>query len=310
MKLLKRISCLLLIGIVLIGCNGTKGNGGIAGGYQIYYVNNSQTDITYQNYSVKSKERDNILDEILEQLEGSTDSIEYISAKPEEVNLVDYSIEGETLCLQFDNKYLQMDKTTEVLMRMAYVKTLVQLSGIEYVEFYVEDQPLTNSNGDMVGAMNKDTFVSNDGNEVNEYENTELVLYFASEDGASLVQTVKKVTHSANMSLERVVMEQLIAGPSSNTDEQPTIPKDTKIISISTKDSICYVTLSSAFLGTSNSYGGEIQIYSIVNSLAELSTVSKVQISVEGDTANSLASNKMLDTVLERNLDLIETGGE
>ena len=52
-----------------------------------------------------------------------------------------------------------------------------------------------------------------------------------------------------------------------------------------------------------------IPIYSIVNSLAELGTVNRVQFSINGSTNVMFRDTLSLDTTFERNLDCIgETG--
>lgn len=296
------LSCLVLF---VYGCGSSDSSEGIGGGYNVYYVNNSQTALVYQKFKPKNSDTQELVGEILKQLETSTDSIEYICAKPKSVELLGYSLEGDTLSLSFDESYMQMEKSTEILMRMAYVQTLVQISGVTSVEFFINKEPLLDSNQQPIGAMNEDSFVQNDGSEINEYEATELILYFASEDGKKLVQTTRKVTHSVNMSLEKVVIEQLISGPSSKTNTKATMPEGTKLISISTKDSVCYVNLSGEFLNLLDDVSKEVQIYSIVNSLAELSTVSKVQISVYGESNASSILNMDLNNIYERNLDLV-----
>lgn len=303
----RTILCILICFVLLIsGCGSSANGDGVAGGYQIYYVNNSQTSLVYQKFKPKSTETEKLVAEILKKLETSTGSIDYLCAKPKSVKLLDYTLEGDMLSLSFDDGYLQMEKSTEVLMRMAYVDTLVQISGVSSVEFYINEEPLMNSNNEAVGAMNETSFVQNDGSEINEYEASELILYFASDDGKNLVQSTRRVTHSVNMSLEKVVMEQLISGPSANTDLKSTVPEGTKLISIYTKDTVCYVNLSAEYLNLINDVSKEVQIYSIVNSLAELSTISKVHISVYGESNASSVMNMNLDEILERNLDLIK----
>ena len=48
-----------------------------------------------------------------------------------------------------------------------------------------------------------------------------------------------------------------------------------------------------------------VVIYSIVNSLSELSTINKVQISVKGDTSGVYRDSFPLDKLYERNLDYV-----
>ncbi|MBD9157530.1 MAG: hypothetical protein EGQ17_04495, partial [Lachnospiraceae bacterium] len=49
-----------------------------------------------------------------------------------------------------------------------------------------------------------------------------------------------------------------------------------------------------------------VTIYSIVDSLTELSGISKVQILVNGETDLVYKESMRLDTIYERNLDIIE----
>jgi len=301
------IPLILIMCFCLFGCGKNSHNDDVAGGYQIYYVNKDQTAVVAQKYQPSKKEINALIKEILEVMEKPTDSIEYLCAKPESVKLLDYSLKENTLILKFNSAYVQMDKSTEVLMRMAYVQTLIQISGVSGVEFYIEDDPLKDSNDQLIGAMNSNTFVKNDGSEINEYESSEIILYYASKDGNSLVQTTRKVTHSINMSLEKVVMEQLINGPSANLGLKSTLPSGTRLLSISTNDSVCYVSLSHEFMELKNDLSVEVSVYSIVNSLAELPNVNKVQISVYGTDNAVLSNNIDLNNILERNLDIVTT---
>ena len=87
----------------------------------------------------------------------------------------------------------------------------------------------------------------------------------------------------------------------------PTINPSTKIISVSVKDGICYVNLGSDFLSQPNSVSAEVTIYSITNSLVELSNVNKVQISIGGETNITYREKIDLNNLFERNLDLLVT---
>lgn len=148
--------------------------------------------------------------------------------------------------------------------------------------------------------MNADSFVENTGDAINEETVTTLTLYFANKSGDKLVKEKVNVTGSSNISVEKLVVESLIRGPVSGDTDYPTLPPGTKILSISTKDGICYVNLNDGFLEQGYNVTEAVTIYSIVDSLTELSGISKVQILVNGETDLVYKESMRLDTIYER----------
>ena len=162
------------------------------------------------------------------------------------------------------------------------------------------------SYGNPVGMLAAGDFIDA-LSDVNTYEKSELTLYFADAEGQGLVEEKREVIHNSNTSMERLVVEQLLEGPQTEGC-QATIPPDTKLLNISVTDNVCYVNFDGAFLN--NSLGGreELPIYSIVNSLTQLTTVNRVQFSVNGSPTVMFRDVLSLDTLFEQNMDLV-TGG-
>ena len=65
------------------------------------------------------------------------------------------------------------------------------------------------------------------------------------------------------------------------------------------------MNLDENFLSVVNNVSTDVSVYSIVNSLIELPSVNKVQISVNGKTDVLYRETVNLSTVFERNLDLV-----
>ena len=147
--------------------------------------------------------------------------------------------------------------------------------------------------------------MENPGSTADDYAVTTATLYFANESGDKLVPESVNISYSSNIPVERVVVEQLIKGPLTE-DVYPTIPAETKLISISTKDGICYVNLDNGFLSQGYDVTEAVPIYSIVNSLTSIPGVSKVQILINGETNLVYRESIRFDTIFERNLDIIE----
>lgn len=138
---------------------------------------------------------------------------------------------------------------------------------MKYVTITLEGSQLYDNAGELVGWMNAEQFINNDGNEINTYELVKVKLYFANADGDKLIAAYREKHYSTNTPLERFVVEELIAGPSGQIEGlYPVINPETKIINILTKDGICYVNLDSSFLTVVNNVSTEVAVYSIVNS--------------------------------------------
>ena len=76
-------------------------------------------------------------------------------------------------------------------------------------------------------------------------------------------------------------------------------------MSVSLVDGVCYVSFDENFKNQDYSVNEAIVIYSIVDSLSELSSISKVQISVNGDTSGVYRDSFKLADMYDRNLDYI-----
>ncbi|MCI9624193.1 MAG: GerMN domain-containing protein [Lachnospiraceae bacterium] len=296
---------LVLLAIILGGCARQKEEPREPKGYQVYYINKEETAVVKEAYAPAAENGQELLEEFILCLQEDSVDGELKSAIPDNVFLLNYTLENGQLSLSFAQPYLEMSKPYEILCRSAVVRTLCQIPEVEYVSFLVGDKPLLDSNETPIGPLNEESFVENAGNEINTYTMTTLQLYFANEKGDKLVGERVEVHYSSNMSVEKLVVEQLIKGPITEK-AYPAIPPETKIVSVSTKDGICYVNLDKGFLGQGYDVLEMVPVYSIVNSLTELPGISKVQILINGETNITYQESIRFETIFERNLDMIE----
>ncbi len=278
--------------------------------YEIYYVNADETKILNREYVTETQDNKDLLEEMLVQLSTQPEKREYTAPLANGFEVVSYTLDNGLLTMNFDEHYRNVKGTKEVLVRAAIVRTLVQLPEVERVSFTVQGEQLVDSNGVAIGTMSSDTFIENAGNEINAYEKANLNLYFANESGDMLVEEHQRnVVYNSNISLEKLVVEKLLEGPQTE-GVYPTINPATKIVSVMVKDGICYVNLSEDFLSQPYNVTSDVTLYSITNSLVELPNVNRVQIAVNGETDISYRENISLNTVFERNLDLLATETE
>ena len=302
------IKLFLLLPLVILGlcACGQKGKQEQGRRYEIFYVNHEETAIFAGKYRTETTDRDALLRELIEQLGTVPEKLEYKVPLSGSLKLLGYSVTEDQLTLNFDEGYLTQSVTTEVLVRAAIVRTLTQIDGIRYISFQIKTEPLKDASGNVIGVMTADMFVDNAGNEINTYEKAKLTLYLANETGDRLEKVTRTVIYSSNISMEKLVVEQLIAGPQEGDKVYPVMNPDTRIVSVNTKDGICYVNLDNTFLTQIYNVNSEVTIYALTNSLVELPNVNKVQISINGDTNVSYKENISLSTVFERNLELVD----
>ena len=157
--------------------------------------------------------------------------------------------------------------------------------------------------------MKAGDFIDNTADSEYYTQSASVSVYFANEDGTALRESHRQVLYNGNITIEQLVIEQLIGGPieqESAAGMYATIPAGTQLSKINTKDGICYVDLNEKFLEKLDGVQEQVVLYSIVNSLVELPNVNKVQIRIGGELRKTYQSVEMPE-MFERNLDLIET---
>ena len=308
----KRILSLVLAILMvfsLVGCDDEKRD---PGEYQIFYLNREITKIQPEDYDSTGATGDVLVRELLGCLATAPKSSKLRQTIPSNVSVKGVKTDGAYITVDFTQNYKNMSITEEVLVRAAVVKTLLQIEQYSLVSFTVEGEPLRNADGVLIGNMNTDSFLENPGQQINASTQSTIKLYFASADGTSLVEETRVVTHSKSISMEKLVMEQLIDGPNLSKCKA-TIPSATKLINVSVMDGVCYVNVDRSFQNQDQEIREEILLYSIVNSLTELPGVNKVQLSINGDTKGYWRYTYELSKMYEKNLSLIyskETEGE
>lgn len=270
---------------------------------QVYYISNSETKVEIHEYERPTGPTEEQLKKMLAYLSAIPEKLTYKAPLAMGFSILNMEYFEGRLVLNMNAEYLDLTPTTEVLVRAALVRTLTQLEDVNGIQITVEGKPLFDSAGEAVGWMSAEQFIHNDGGEINTYEQVRVKLYFANEAGDKLIAAYREKFYSTNTPLERFVVEELISGPSGKVEGLfPSVNPETKILSVMTKDGICYVNLDSSFLTVVNNVSRELSIYSIVNSLVELPNINKVQILIGGELPTNFGH-----TVFERELDYVTT---
>ncbi len=265
----------------------------------VYYLNLEHNGIEMENRVGRADTQG-----LLELLSSQPEDARQTALLGTETELNDWHLKDGQLLLDFSSSYLDLSKTDEVLFRASVVQTLLQDESVNLISFSVDGEELKLSNGQPIGAMNESTFIFNAGDEINSYEKSSIRLYFATPDGASLTTVDETVVYSRNLSRERLVLDKLIEGPIYE-GAGPTLPPDTKVNSINVRNGICYISLDSGLEERVYDVTEEVVLYSIVNSMCELPSINRVQLSVNGNTDRALRSQYQLSEMYTRNLDIV-----
>ncbi len=300
MDKMMRVLLLALLALVLTGC----GSDPKKGEYLVYYLNSGVTRVVGQESGIEWGSGGNIVEELLAALATQPKNSSLRQTIPASVKVQNYTVSSYQITVDFSSEYYNLSPIEEVLTRAAVAKTLFQVDGCSYVLITVDSKPFVNSNGVTVGSMRSDSFVENPGQQINSSMRTVLRLYFADKSGSGLLEETRVVYYSSNISMEKLVMEQMIEGPKTS-GMLATIPAGTKLINVSVVDRICYISLDETFLNQNSEISEQTVLFSIVNSMTELANVDKVQISINGDTSGKCRYAFPLATLYEKDESLI-----
>lgn len=301
----------LLSVLLLIGCNREKRTKDTENQYEIYYSNSEQTHLVSVPYQAKAKNTEDLITELINALSKEPASLKYKKVKPDSVELLTYEENDDGyLTLHFSSSYSELTGISEIFLRASVVKLMCQIEGINCVEIYVEDQPLMKSVDKPYGFETEQDYIDNTGREKNFSQNVTMSLYFANQKGNRLKEVNVEVPYDGTVSLEQLIIQKLIDGPDAIKDIEDlqvkaTIPKGTVVQKTAIREGICYVYLNKNFLSKPADITDDVAIYSVVNSLCEMSSINKVQFMIDGKTVATYREKVDFAGFFERNLDIV-----
>lgn len=303
-----RLKYLLLICIMVTMLAACNKKAQVGTPVDISYLNQNETKLGKETHYLESTKTADQIVEVLTLLCSVPDNKELKATLTSGTNVITFSYESGKVTLSLGEKYKELSTTTEVLTRAAIVRSLTELEEVDGVTITVNGEPITDTSGNAIGIMTSDMFVDNAGAQLENVENkVTLRLYFANEAGDGLIAVNRELAHDAdvsNVSMEKLVVEQLIGGPI-NGETYPTINPDTKLVNSTVRDGVCYLTFDQNFVTAINNVTTDVTIYSIVNSLVELNNINKVQFSIEGSKDGKFRDKYELSTLFERDLSLV-----
>lgn len=290
-SILLSLSVLLVSVLSLSGCGEEKKEE--LNTYMIYYTNQIANDIIYKEQVIEGAEHmeqltliRRLLDIMFTQDEEDTT---YYTVKPDNVELNGIFLKDGLITLDFNSGYDQMTNVRKIIFRASVVSTLCQVPGVNGIAFTVEQNPITNSTGEAIGIMTKDSFVNVLLTEEGMLkQETDLTIYFANQTKDKLVPALYRFTiDNSSSSMEEYILTRLMEGPEEEENVR-TIALGVTLNSVATTDRVCYVNFGANFLEQEQTVSDELLVYSIVNSLCQLSYVHSVRFLIDGEPAGLL----------------------
>lgn len=305
MKKLLLWGSLLLLILSLISC-GPKGIPISEQSVLLYFANETMDGVSAESIMLSDELSDQeLLTESISRLLEGPKSTGHQAVIPEGTRLLSAKAGKTRATLDFSAEFQNTQSTVEELLcRYCIVRTVCELPmKIESVNILVNGEPLVSkATGELVGILRSDLMIAS---LADDNPSTETVtLYFATDD--MLLSPERRLVESKSTdSLEKQIVSELISGPEEDGHIK-TLPSETKVVSVETKENICYVNLSREFSDKMNTMIEEqLKVFALVNSLCELPQVDKVQILIEGAKIESL-NYMMIQEPLEKNENLIQ----
>lgn len=248
----------------------------------LYFGNKDCTDLTEEKMSAKDIEPNKLPELVMEKLlDGPT--------KPENkriiragTSLLHMTSERGAVTVNLSKEFYNEENILDVLASASIVKSLCSIRGVTTVTILVEGTELILDDGTAVSGMRDGDLVFEADALMQDEAN--ITLYFCNEDADGLAREIRRVKISKGETIEQTIVSELIEGPQKEKLYK-TLPSETKIRSVETKDGVCFVNLSNEFI-TKHSGGTaaeQLTVYSIVNSLTVLSHIDRVQFLIEGE---------------------------
>lgn len=248
----------------------------------LYFANKDGTDLVEEKLDVKNVAYEELPEYVVNKLLEGPKAQENTRAIRAGTSLLSLEVDKGGATVDLSKEFYNTEGIQDVLAASSIVKSLCSIHGIERVKVLVEGEELTGQDGKKSGAV-KDNDLIFDADALNQDE-ANVTLYFSDADAMYLVPEIRRIKVPKGESMEKMIVTELIRGPKKEKLYK-TVPAETKIRSVETKDGVCFVNLSNEFITKhgGGSAGEQMTVYSIVNSLTELSNVDKVQFLIEGE---------------------------
>ena len=274
----------------------------------IFLINSSEEELSQVRVNVDNASLKTQVDDVLDYLSEGVDDPSYLPTLDDRYMIGKINIENNNLILDMDRSFQSMGTLEHLYLKASLIKSLTNIDGVDSVEFYVAGYPMRDSSGKLYGPYYSSDVSTNEMMEEEKVTIKTITLYFPDAQGESLVPVTRQIEVSNFDNLEMKVLEELMILPETDSLELALpMPEETVVKSVRVSNGICYIDFNAAF--KSKHYGGStgetMTVYSIVNTITELSNISRVQFLIEGEKTESFKGHLAFDGLFEYNISLV-----
>lgn len=256
----------------------------------LYFLNDDCTGIVAESREIKYKDDTDAITRIIEEMRKGPKNPKRNKILSPGARLQNIEYNGdEEVTVDFSDEYLTEDSSRNTLEIYAVTKSLCSSGIVSRVRVTVNGEEITNPEGAVMGFIE----ASDINLETEEFssELRDVTLYFADSTESGLVREERTIKITDQQPIEQYIINELIAGPD-DKQLRPLLSGDTALVSATVQDNICYLNFMSDFIkkNSGNAAHEALVIYSIVNSLTELNTISRVQFYMDGKRVDNFGS--------------------
>ena len=267
--------------------------------YSLWFVNRESSDevFGYVNYiyntsHLASASETALYQSILSQLVQQPENPKFRSVFPKNTDVYSVYMNDKTLKINFGSQFYEMSEYEISLAKYCIAKTFSVFDNIAEISISVNGKPIESNNA---GIYDINDYIT-EHSQLHP-QKTEITFYKLTDNKQGLKAERKEITWYPHNSLPEQVIKKLLEDNAGSA-----IPAGATVNYIYQTGSTVYVGFSPEF-GSYTNERGTLAMYSVINTLASISDVSKVEISLSGEM--NYISNIPLDTPLLPNMSYV-----
>lgn len=210
----------------------------------------------------------------------SSSSARLKNPMPSNVRILGAELEGSSVSVEMSPAYYLLSGMDKTMVDSCITLTMCAISGVESVSTHI--------GGDLIEESLRSGDIMLE-NTVKTSLEAKVRLYYPCD--RRLRYEYRTLSLEAESSPERAAAEALLGGPKSSL-LHPALPAGTGLRAIYTQEGVCSVSLSEDFVAACAEQpdNATLWVYSVVNTLCSLSSVSSVSLLIEGKSVSTLGN--------------------